>query len=80
MALSYEQFVELSGCEVVGGNLIVGELGDRKIVGSVLDGTFQLNEDGQALSSDLEAGVPATKAVRRKKGVPAPAEDDQAAA
>lgn len=80
MPLSYEQFVELSGCEVVAGNLIVGQLADRRIVGSVLDGTFQLNEDGHALAAELEAGVPAEKAARRKKAAePAPAEGEQAA-
>jgi hypothetical protein len=66
MALTYEQFLELSGAEVVCGNLIVGQLAERKIVGSVLDGTFQLNEAGQELSAELEAGT-ATKGGRRKK-------------
>lgn len=82
MALSYEQFIEMSGCEVVAGNLIVGQMADRRIVGSILDGTFQLNEDGHALAAELEAGTPAEKATRRKKAEPAApaAEGDQAAA
>lgn len=68
MALNYEQFLELSGAEVVCGNLIVGVLGTRKIVGSVLDGTFQLNEAGQELSAELEAApAVAEKPTRRKK-------------
>jgi hypothetical protein len=67
MALTYEQFLEMSGCEVVCGNLIVGIQSTRKVVGSVLDGTFNLNEDGLALAAELEAAATADKPARRTK-------------
>jgi hypothetical protein len=82
MALTYEQFVELSGCEIVCGNLIVGQMAQRKVVGTNLDGTFVLNDDGIALAAELEAGTAsAEKAPRRKKADAASAtEGEQATA
>lgn len=82
MALSYEQFVEMSGCEVVAGNLIVGIQSTRKIVGTNLDGTFILNEEGLALAADLEAAAaaPAEKTARRKKADDAAAAEGEQAA
>lgn len=73
MALSFEQFMELSGADLCAGNIIVGMMGDRKKVGSLGDdGVFNLNDDGKALAEELEA-APAEKATRKKKA-DAPAE------
>jgi hypothetical protein len=54
MAMSYEQFMQASGAELVCGNLIVGLMQERKKIGERLDGTFTLNEEGQKLLSKLE--------------------------
>lgn len=67
MALSFEKFMELSGADLVAGNIIVGIMGDRKKVGSLGDdGVFNLNDDGKALAEELEAPK-AVKAPKAKK-------------
>jgi len=75
MALSYEQFMEATGAELVAGNLIHGIMSDRKKVGTLGDdGVFNLNDAGKALVETVEA-EPAKKATRAKKAeaVDAPA-------
>lgn len=65
MALSFEKFMELSGADLVAGNIIVGVMADRKKVGTLGDdGVFNLNDDGKALAEELEA----PKAVKAPKG------------
>lgn len=55
MALSFEKFMELSGADLVAGNIIVGVMADRKKVGTLGDdGVFNLNDDGKALAEELE--------------------------
>lgn len=64
MALSFEKFMEVSGADLVAGNIIVGVMGDRKKVGSLGDdGVFNLNDEGKALAEELEA----PKATKTKK-------------
>lgn len=82
MALSYEQFMEATGAELVAGNIIVGIMSERKKVGSLGDdGVFSLNDDGKALVEQIEA-APVEKATRgRKKAeAEAPAETETPAA
>ena len=69
MAMTIEEFVEKSGGEVVAGNIIVGLMASRKIVGVIENGTFNLNADGQAILTALEAGKPDAASARapRKK-------------
>ena len=67
MALSYEEFVKATGAEVVAGNLIVGIMANRKIVGSILDGSFTLNDEGRALADEIESRNPATGTGRRRR-------------
>jgi len=56
MALSYEQFMEATGAELVAGNIIVGVMADRKKVGALGDdGVFNLNDEGKALADEIEA-------------------------
>lgn len=56
MALSFEKFMEVSGADLVAGNIIVGIMGDRKKVGTLGDdGVFNLNDEGKALAEELEA-------------------------
>lgn len=77
MAISYEQFMEATGAELVCGNIILGQMADRRKVGEVTDdGVFNLNDEGKAMIPEIEAGIkPST---RRKKAevaeeAPAPA-------
>jgi hypothetical protein len=78
MALSFEKFMELSGADLVAGNIIVGIMADRKKVGTLGDdGVFNLNDEGKALAEELEAPK-ATKASKAKKA-DEPVADDKAA-
>lgn len=78
MAISFEQFMEATGAELVAGNIIVGMTTNRKKVGSLDDdGVFNLNDDGKALVEELEAAG-GKKATKSKKAE-APAEDAPAA-
>jgi hypothetical protein len=74
MALSYEQFMEATGAELVAGNIIVGIMATRKKVGSLGDdGVFSLNDDGKALAEQIES-APAEKATRGRKKADAEAD------
>ena len=64
MAMTLEEFVKRTGAEEVAGNIIVGVMAERKIIGTVADGTFNLNADGQIILQALEAGDP--KAAERR--------------
>lgn len=78
MAVSYEQFMEATGAELVCGNIIVGQMGDRRKVGEVTDdGVFNLNDDGKSMVADIEAGQKPTTSRRKKAAEPeaAPAVD-----
>ena len=55
--MTAEEFIQKSGAEVVGGTLIVGIMGERKVVGTYND-TFELNTAGQALLAELEGRAP----------------------
>jgi len=69
MAMTMEEFVKRTSAEVVGGNVIVGQMADRKIIASVIEGLFTLNADGQAVLAALEADDPdaVTKRAPRKR-------------
>lgn len=54
--ITLKEFISKSGAELVAGNLIVGSLTDRRIVGETRDGTFFLNEEGQKILVAMEAG------------------------
>lgn len=79
MAISFEQFMEATGAELVAGNIIVGIMGSRKKVGSLDDdGVFNLNDDGKALADEIEAssGKKATKSKKAEAAEPADAAPD----
>ena len=63
MAYSREEVAEKLNAEVVGGNLIVGERGDRVFVGKTSEeGVFTITEEGEAKLAALEAAAkPASK-------------------
>jgi len=62
MAMTMDEFVKRTSAEVVGGNVIVGQMADRKIIASVIEGIFTLNADGQAVLAALEANDPDKRA------------------
>lgn len=57
MAITLEKFVEVTGAEEVAGNVIVGAMAGRKLVGRVEAGVFSLNDAGQAIAAEIEAGT-----------------------
>ena len=75
MAVSYEQFMEATGAELVCGNIIVGQLADRRKVGEVTDdGVFNLNDEGKAMIAEIEGGQKPTTSKRSKKAAEPEAE------
>jgi DUF1009 family protein len=73
MSVTLEQFIEATGAEIVGGNVVVGVTAERKIVGSVIDGPFNLNDVGLAMSAEIDAGATKVSANRKKVAVEAAA-------
>jgi hypothetical protein len=68
MPVSYEQFMEATGAELVCGNIIVGAMADRRKVGDISDdGVFNLNDDGKAMVAEIEAGQKPSTAKSKKK-------------
>jgi hypothetical protein len=62
MALSREEVAAKLNAEYVGGNLIVGERGDRVFVGRTSqEGVFTITEEGETLLAALEASKPVAK-------------------
>lgn len=57
MAISLQEFVKATNAEEVGGNVIVGIMSTRKIVGKIENGAFNLNEEGQKIAAEIEAGT-----------------------
>ena len=51
-----EEFVQRASAEVACGNIIVGQLAERRIVGTTANGTYSLNEEGQRMRAEFEAG------------------------
>jgi len=80
MAMSYEQFMQASGAELVCGNLIIGVMQNRRKIGDRLDGTFTLNEEGLKLLAEIESkmgvtdATPEVVAKPKKKAKDTPAE------
>ena len=64
MAYSKEDLLTLPGAEVVGGNVIQGELADRAFVGKINDeGVFYITPEGEArLAARAASAVPASVA------------------
>lgn len=57
MAMSYEQFMQASGAELVCGNIIIGMMANRKKIGDNFDGVFNLNDEGQKMLVEIEANL-----------------------
>ena len=70
--VSLKEFVKRTNAELVAGLIVVGEREDRRVLGYLLDGTYQLNGEGHEVLRNLEKGepkpVPAAKprATKRK--------------
>lgn len=58
MAMSMDEFVKRTKAEVVGGNVIVGGVGNKVIAGRVEQGVFNLTADGQEILNGLEKNDP----------------------
>lgn len=79
MALSFEQFMEATGAELVGGNIVAGMMADRKKVGDLNDGVFNLNDDGHEMAAEIEAAAAGAKSPKAAKAAKAAGEDGKAA-
>ena len=90
MAMTTEEFMRKTNCEVTGGNLIIGERGNRVKIGSVARGNLELTDFGNALleamnsnGGDFESALAdctvtfSARAEARRYGKPMP--DAQAA-
>jgi len=66
MAMTLDQFLEASGAEYCAGIIIHGIMGDRKKLGTYDDGVFQLNAEGQAMLTELEAAETAPEATTKR--------------
>jgi hypothetical protein len=79
MAMTQQEFIEKTGCEVVCDQLIMGIGPSRRIVGSIKDGTFTLTDEGQEVLAQLEGQTEEPKTRRRRKAgepeVETPAEE-----
>lgn len=58
MAMTTQEFIEKTGCEITGGNLIIGEQANRVKLGYIGKGTLDLSEFGAALMEAMQ--VPGT--------------------
>ena len=67
MTMTIEKFIKLTNAEEVAGNLIVGIMSTRKIVGSVTDGVFSFNDEGKKIIEELEAPKEAVEVVAEAK-------------
>jgi hypothetical protein len=65
MAWSFEEVIEKTGADVVGGQLIVGILENRKMIGFMENGAFTITEEGKEYLAALDK----PKATRKKKEV-----------
>lgn len=57
MAITLEKFIKVTNAEEVAGNVIIGVMADRKIVGSVTEGVFSFNDEGKKILEEIEAGT-----------------------
>lgn len=64
MAMSMNEFIEKSGCEICGGNLIVGVGAARKKLGQIHPtGSFELTRFGTDVMEALEQQAEAAQAI-----------------
>lgn len=56
MSVSLQDFLKQSNAELVGGNIIVGTLADRRVVGEAFDGTYNLNSEGHTILRAITEG------------------------
>jgi len=55
--LTYYEFMDMTQAELVGGNVITGFGPKRVKLGEVVDGRFELTDDGKRVMGELEAGT-----------------------
>jgi phosphosulfolactate synthase (CoM biosynthesis protein A) len=72
MAISFEQFMEATGAEICAGNIIIGIMADRRIIGRLeSDGVFSLTDEGKTMADEIQENSPKKS---RKKAEDTPAE------
>jgi hypothetical protein len=65
MAISFEQFMEATGAEICAGNIIIGIMADRRIIGRLeSDGVFSLTDEGKTMADEIQENP--TKKPRKK--------------
>ena len=57
MPLSYAEFMNSTQAELVGGNVITGFGAKRAELGEVVDGRFELTDEGRKVMMEIEAGT-----------------------
>lgn len=80
--VSLQEFVKRTGAELVAGLIVVGERDDRRVLGYLHDGTYQLNGEGHEVLRNLEKGEPKPvppakpRAAKRKAAEPTESVDE----
>jgi hypothetical protein len=73
MAISFEQFMEATGAEICAGNIIIGMMADRRIIGRLeSDGVFSLTDEGKAMADEIQEN-PTKKPSKKVEATPADA-------
>lgn len=70
MAMSVEQFIEKTKCELVCDQMIVGFGPKRKMIGYVKDGTFTITDEGHEYLAELDAPATEETEDKPKRGRP----------
>ncbi|MFZ9326477.1 MAG: hypothetical protein ACO24H_03320 [Polynucleobacter sp.] len=70
MAMSVEQFIEKTKCEVVCDQMIVGFGPKRKMIGYVKEGTFTITDEGHEYLAELDAPAVEETEDKPKRGRP----------
>lgn len=73
MTISLKEMLEIPGSQYVGGNVVIGERTEAKVIASSVDGIFGLTDEGREYfkqvqeDADNEAVAGGVKAAKAKK-------------
>jgi len=79
MAMSVEQFIEKTKCELVCDQMIVGFGPKRKMIGYVKEGTFTITDEGHEYLAELDAPAVEETEDKPKRGRPRKEVTDESA-
>lgn len=68
MAMTYQEYIQKTGCQLVADQLVSG-FPHHKLLGSIRDGAFTLTEDGQEYLAQFEVVEAKPTRGRKKKEV-----------